>query len=424
MPDRRQRNHSGSRTKGVLAAVGPGVVAGAADDDPSGIAAFSIAGASFGTSLLWTAPLTWPFMAAAQMMCARIGLMTGQGLAGAFRSKYSRGLLIPFLVILFIVNTINIGADLSGMADAAQLITGAPPSLFVFLFGIFMILATMRLRYDQMTRLFQWLALLLSGYAVSAFLVHPDWRAVLHDAFRLSIPRSPAEWSTLIALIGSTFTPYFFVWQAAEEVEVKKIERQGEHLHGARGEDLRFRGIDVLVGTFFSRIVMFFVILTAALTLHTRGVRVSTAADAARALEPVSGAVAKYLYAGSLIAVGLLVIPVLATTAAYALSEALGWHHGLDEKARDARPFYAVIVCTIAGGMMIQFTHVQSMSVLFWTGFLNGIIAPFLLLGALLIASDRRLMKERPLPWIERAIVGVSIAMMFGAAVAMAVVSV
>ncbi len=387
-----------------LRRVGPGVVAGAADDDPSAIVTFSIAGADLGNALLWTSWITWPLMAAVQMMCARVGMETGRGLIGALAAKLPRPILFVAALALFLANTVNIGADLSGMAEAAQLVTGLSSWLFILLFGAFIAFATVRLPYRKLSRVLKWLALCLFAYVASAVRLVDDWPRVLRGAFTISLPRG--GWSVVIAIIGATFSPYFFIWQASQEVEEKRdIRGSGAVLAGARDEDLRFRRTDVGVGTFFSRIVMFFVILTTSLTLHSRGVHVGSAADAVEALEPIAGRLAAALYTIGLLGVGFLVIPVLSASAAYAFAELFGWRHGLDQHIRRASAFYAVLILSTAGGIAMQFTHITPTRALFFAAAINGVLAPFLLTAVLLAAS-------RLSPRIERTLVAVTIAAM------------
>ena len=324
----------GSRlVKRFWASLGPGVITGAADDDPSGIATYSVAGAQFGTSLLWTAFLTWPLMAAVQTMCARIGMVTGRGLMAALRKRFPRWLLVTAASALLIANTINIGADLSGMADAAELLTGLNSHVWVILFGVGVAWATIRLRYAVIARVLKWLALVLFVYVIAAIHIGPVWSAVAHAAFVPSLPQGAAGWATLVAILGTTISPYLFFWQASQEVEEEKA--LGRHsLVGRRGAtrgELLTRKLDVGVGTFFSNIVMFFIILTTALTLNRHGLTtLETSRQIAQALEPLAGRFAALLYTAGIVGVGLLAIPTLSGSAAYAFAETFGWRQGID----------------------------------------------------------------------------------------------
>jgi len=268
------------------------VITGAADDDPSGIATYSVAGAQFGTSLLWTALLTWPMMAAVQMMCARIGKVTGVGLAENFRQRFPRWLLLTFVIALLVANTINIGADLAGMADAAAMLSGVNPRWFVAAFALAISWATVRLEYKQIAGVLKWLVLVLFAYPVTAFVVGADWGEVARATLVPTIPRSREEWAMLVAILGTTISPYLFFWQASEEVEEEKSAGQSTLAlrRGATEEELGLRNIDVGVGAFFSNMVMFFIILTTAVTLNRHGnTHIETSRQAAEALRPFAG---------------------------------------------------------------------------------------------------------------------------------------
>jgi NRAMP (natural resistance-associated macrophage protein)-like metal ion transporter len=399
--------------------LGPGVITGAADDDPSGIATYSIAGAQFGTSLLWTAVLTWPLMAAVQMMCARIGMVTGHGLAGALRRKFPRPLLVAAASALLVANTINIAADLAGMADAAEMLTGANSHLFVVLFGVGIAVAIIRFRYHQIATILKWLALVLLAYVVTAVHIGPDWSSVLRTAFLPSWPRERAQWATLVAILGTTISPYLFFWQASQEVEEEKSmgRRMLIRREGATSQEIATRKLDVGVGTFFSNLVMFFVILTTALTLHRHGLtKLETSKEVAEALRPLAGRFAEVLYTAGIVGVGLLAIPTLAGSAAYAFAEVFGWKQGLDRKWRNARYFYGVVAFSTAVGIALDFADVNPVRALYWTAIVNGLLAPFLLVGILLAATDSRLMRGQPSSRVGRVVVAVAAALMFGAA--------
>jgi Mn2+ and Fe2+ transporters of the NRAMP family len=294
--------------------LGPGLITGAADDDPSGIATYSIVGAQLGTAQLWTAFLTWPLMGCVQFMCARIGMVTGQGLAGAMRQKFPRWMLVIAVCALFGANSINVGSDLSGMSDAAEMLTGINSHFFVVVFGVGIAVATIRCRYYQIAMILKWLALCLFAYVITAFLVKPDWRMVLHDTFVPSWPNSHNAWQNLVAVLGTTISPYLFFWQSSQEVEHEKAmgRRMLVQRQGATKREIIDRKLDVGTGTFFSNFVMYFIILTTALTLHTHGIKdIDTSKQAAEALRPLAGPVAYFLYTAGLIGVGLLAIPTL-----------------------------------------------------------------------------------------------------------------
>jgi NRAMP (natural resistance-associated macrophage protein)-like metal ion transporter len=406
-----------------LSLLGPGVVTGAADDDPSGIVTYTIAGAQLGTSLLWTACLTWPLMAAVQMMCARIGLVSGVGLAGALKKKFPAWLLIVAALALFIANTINISADLSGMADVMQLLLGIHSRLFIVLFGILIIVATIRFPYRAIASVLKWLAGILFAYVITAFIVHPDWSTILHDTFLPTWPKSHAEWTTLVAILGTTISPYLFFWQASQEIEEEKTKGHltEESRRGAPPTALRDRGLDVGIGTFFSNFIMYFIILTSAMTLHKQGVssHLESSKDAVNALRPLAGEFSALLYSVGLIGVGFLAIPTLAGSSAYAFSETFGWRQGLDEKLGHARAFYGALVISVLVGMALSFTSIKPMDALFLTAVINGILAPFLLVGILIVACDGAIMQNQASSWLARLAVGVTTLAMFGAALAL-----
>src|SRR6202166_4690443 len=406
----------------LLKSLGPGVITGAADDDPSGIATYSVAGAHLGTKLLWTALLTWPLMAAVQMMCARIGMVTGEGLAGALRKRFPRPLLIAAAVALLGANVINIAADLAGMADAAEMLSGINSHVLVVVFGIAITVATVRLRYVQIATVLKWLALVLGAYVITAFLVHPHWSQVLRDAVLPSLPKGSDAWATLVAILGTTISPYLFFWQASQEVEEEKAKgrRMMVRREGATGDEIVDRKVDVGVGTFFSNAAMFFIILTTALTLHAHGLtKIETSRQAAEALRPLAGPLAATLYTVGILRVGLLAIPTLAGPAASASAETFDWRQGMDEKVRSARRFYIVLVLATAAGIGLDFAHINPIRALFCTAVLNGLLAPFLLVGILIVASDRKLMKGQPSSRLGRTAVVLATLLMFLAAIGM-----
>jgi NRAMP (natural resistance-associated macrophage protein)-like metal ion transporter len=409
----------------LLKSLGPGVITGAADDDPSGIATYSVAGAQLGTKLLWTALLTWPLMAAVQVMCARIGMVTGQGLAANFKQRFPGWLLRVFIVALLLANTINIAADLAGMADAAEMLTGVTPHLFVVVFAILISWATVRLRYHQIANVLKWLVLVLFAYPITAFVVGADWGRVLRDTLVPSIPHTRGEWSTLVAILGTTISPYLFFWQASEEVEEEKAAGLNTlaSRKGAPVNELQLRRMDVGVGTFFSNVVMFFIILTTAVTLNRHGItHIETSRQAAEALRPLAGKFAAALFTVGIVGVGFLAIPTLAGSAAYAFAETLGWRQGLDKKLKQARAFYALILLSTVAGVGLDFVGINPVKALYWTAVINGLLAPFLLVGILVVASDKKLMQGQPSSRLGWTVVAVTTLVMFAAGVAMFVV--
>jgi NRAMP (natural resistance-associated macrophage protein)-like metal ion transporter len=415
----RRRRNPVSR---FFANLGPGLVAGAADDDPSGIATYSAAGAALGTQLLWMALITWPFMAAVQMMCARVGMMSGRGLTGAFHHKIPKPFIVVASCALAAANTINIGADLSGMADAARMLTRVPSQLWVVIFGLAIAIATVRLPYRKIAAILKWLALTLLAYVLTALIVGPDWRSVLHATFVPTLPHGREGWAMVVAILGTTISPYLFYWQASQEVEEEKAagRRMLARRRGASRSELAARRLDVGVGTFFSNLVMYFIILTTALTLHRHGITdISSSKEAAEALRPLAGRFASLLFTAGILGVGFLAIPTLSGSAAYALSETFGWHQGLDAKFKVARGFYGVVIVSTIAGVLLNFAGINPIQALFWTAVINGLLAPFLLAGVLYVATDRRIMHQQPSSIASVIAVGITTLAMLCAGFAM-----
>ena len=408
--------------KRVLRALGPGVTTGAADDDPSGVTTYSVVGAQFGTSFLWSALLTWPLMGCVQMMCARVGMVTGMGLAGAMRQKFPRWVVGLIALALLIANTINIASDLSGMADAAQMLGAGPSRVYVWVFGLGICLLTVWLRYQQIAQVLKWLAVALFAYVITAFLSHPHWPGVLHDAVIPSLPHGQPAWAALVAILGTTISPYLFFWQAGQEIEEEKAKgrRLLVHRRGATSHEIIDRRIDVGVGTFFSNLVMFFIILTTAVTLHKHGIlTITTTKEAAQALRPLAGNYAYFLYTIGIVGTGLLAIPTLAGSAAYAFAETFDWTYGLNEKLNSAVSFYLVFIIATLGGVVLDFLNVDPIKALFWTAILNGLLAPFLLVALLLVSNDERIMQGQCSSSITRRVVMLTTVVMFVAGIAM-----
>ena len=410
------------RPRRFLRVLGPGVITGAADVDPSGVATYSIAGAQLGTSLLWTAFFTWPLMAAVLMVCARIGMVTGEGLACNLRKKLPRAVLLVLSVGLLLANTMNIGADLLGMADAAEMLTRIDSHVFVILFGVGITLATIYLRYHQIESILKWLALALLAYVIVAFLCRPSWGEVLKSGFLPALPKGRQAWATLVAILGTTISPYLFFWQAAEEVEEEKItgHRTLKSRLGATARQIGDRKVDVGFGSFASTLVMFFIMLSTALTLHAHGVtKIETSRQAAEALAPLAGRAASFIFTLGIFGVGCLAIPTLSGSAAYAFAETFRWREGLDQKLFRARGFYAIVIVSSAAGIAMDFARINPFRALFLTAVVNGLLAPVLLAGILIVASDRKLMRGQPSSRLALGTVGAALVLMAGAAVGM-----
>jgi len=382
-----------------FANLGPGLITGAADDDPSGISTYSVAGAVFGYSFLWTALLSFPLMAAVQLMCARLGMVTGRGLGGAIRLRYSRWVLWPACVLLIVANVFNIGADLGGMANAMEMGTGIRSYYWTPFFALLITGLLIWTSYNLIARVFKWLALVLFAYVITAFLARPDWAAVLHGTFVPHVEWTRNYMSVLVGILGTTISPYLFFWQASQEVEEDRkhgkttvAQRRGStnlELSGATG--------DVFTGMFFSNLVMFFIILTTAATLHAHGVKgIETAKQASEALRPFAGPGAYWLFTLGLIGTGMLGVPVLAGSCAYAIAEAAPWKGAsLSKKPGRAPRFYAVIAGAMVVGLALDFAGLNAVKMLFWSAVVNGVLAPPLVVLVVLLTSDKKVMGSR-----------------------------
>ncbi len=398
------------------------MITGAADDDPAGIATYSIAGASQGLSLLYTSIFTWPLMGAVQMMCARIGLVTGQGLIGSLEQKLPRPIILLIALSLFAANILNIGADLAGMGDAAHMLTKIDSKIFVILFGVGVTVATVKFSYQKIAFWLKWLALALFAYIACAFLVVNDWPKVMAATFIPQWPKNNEAWQTIVAILGTTISPYLFFWQTSLEVEESKSKGQvtAAQRKGASEEEIQIRKWDVGAGTLLSNLVMYFIILTTAVTLHSHGItKIETSQQAAEALKPFAGTFAALLYTFGLVAVGLLAIPTLAGSAAYAFADTFKWRQGLAEAPLTAKAFYVVIILSGILGIAFNFIGFNPVKALFWSAVVNGILAPFLLVGILMVAGDKRIMNGQPSHRLNRCLVGITTVIMFLAAAAL-----
>lgn len=379
----------------ILALLGPGLITGASDDDPSGIATYMSAGAAFGYQTLWTAPLTFPLMLAVQYTCAKIGMVTGTGLAGVLREHYSRWVLWPALAALVIANTINAGADIGAIAAALNLFVPIQVTLLVVPVTILILAFQILGSYRLLTRIFKWLALALLAYIGAAILARPDWGAVLKASLAPSWNPQPQYLMTLVAILGTTISPYLFFWQSnqavEEEVEMGRSRRWQRV--GAEPSELKMAFWDVAIGMFFCNLVFYFVIVASGATLHRAGqTSIETAAQAASALEPLAGPWAKALFGVGLIGAGLLAVPVLTGSSAYAVSEALGRPYGLSEKPARAPLFYALIVLGTLAGLSLNYLGVSPIRALLLTAVLNGLLSPPLLVLILCVANNPKIM--------------------------------
>jgi NRAMP (natural resistance-associated macrophage protein)-like metal ion transporter len=386
------------KAKGFWYLLGPGLTTGASDDDPSGIATYSQSGAKYGFSLLWLAAFTFPLMAIIQEMCARIGLVTGRGLAGNIRIHFGRKILYMSTLFLFAANTFNIGADIGAMANAVQLLV--PHFNFTLLvigFMLLILLLQIFTPYTRYAKYLKWLALVLFAYILSAFLAHPDWGTILKHSVVPHITFSKDQILLICAVLGTTITPYLFFWQTSQEVEeeIASGETTIKSRTGAGTEDIRKMRIDVWSGMFFSNIVMFFIIAACGSELFAHGItNINTAAQAAQALRPFAGSATFWLFAAGIIGMGLLAIPVLAGASAYAISESIGKHQGLNSKLKQASAFYGVIIISMLIGLSLNFLGLNPIKALIYSAVLNGIVAPIILVLILLLARNQHIMGE------------------------------
>jgi len=405
-----------------FAQLGPGLITGAADDDPSGIATYSVTGAQFGYAPLWTALFSFPLMVAVQLMCARLGLITGRGLAAVVRQRYPRWVVWGACLLLVVANTVNIGADLGGMSAAAQMVTGLPWYFWNPFFAVLLVVLLSFTSYRLMVRVLKWLTLVLFAYVFTAFVVHPDWHVVLHATLVPDLRWDSAYLSVLVGILGTSISPYLFFWQAAQEVEEERSQGRATlgQRKGATRAELTHARNDVVTGMFFSNFVMFFIILTTAATLHAHGnSHIATARDAAEALRPLAGPGAYWLFTAGLIGTGMLGVPVLAGSSAYAISEAMAWGASLDRKPKLAPKFYAVLTVAMLVGMGLNYAHLDSVKMLFWAAVLNGVLAPPLIVLILLLTSDPKVMGRDVNPTWLRVVGWICAAVMTLAAVAM-----
>ena len=400
------KSEGNSTVRGFFRDLGPGLITGAADDDPSGISTYSVAGAAFGYAPLWTALFSFPLMVSVQLMCARLGMVTGRGLASAIRQRYPRWVLWGACLLLIVANVINIGADLGGMAQATELVTGIPALLWTPVYAGIMLALLFWSSYRRIARIFKWLTLVLFAYVATAFLAQTDWKAALAATLLPRVHWSRDFLSLLVAILGTTISPYLFFWQAAEEVEEERaMGKNAEQRKGATDEELRKQRTDVMTGMFFSNFIMYFIILTTAATLHAHGqTHISTARQAAEALRPLAGDGAYWLFTLGLIGTGMLGVPVLVGSCAYAISEAMPWRGSLDRQPQAAPKFYAVVGVAMVIGLALNYVGLNAVSMLFWTAVINGVLAPPLILLVILLTSDPKVMGERTNPPLLRGL--------------------
>ncbi len=379
--------------------LGPGLTTGASDDDPSGIATYSQAGAKYGFQLTWLSLFTFPLMAVVQEMCARIGLVTGQGLAANIRQYHSKKVLYFCTILLLVANVFNIGADFGAMVKGVQLIYPEIPfALLIAFFGILGLVLQIFTTYDEYARYLKYLALVLFSYVLSAMFITIDWSAAFHSLLVPHIEFSKDQIILICAILGTTISPYLFFWQTSQEVEKKMLKQKDsiDLINVTTDEDIKEMRVDVWSGMFISNVVMFFIITSCAATLFAQGTfTITTAADAALALKPFAGEFSFLLFAIGIIGTGMLAIPVLAGSAAYAVSESMGWKFGLYRKLKEAYAFYGVIIAATLVGIALNFVGLDPIKSLIYSAVLNGIVSPVILFLIVTMSSREDIMGSR-----------------------------
>jgi len=383
--------------KNILKKIGPGFITGAADDDPSGVTTYSQTGAIFGFSQLWLALFSFPFMVIIQQMCARIGMVTGKGLAGTIRTHYSKPVLYTVVSLLVITNTINIGADLGAMAASLKMLFGLPLLFWLFLLTVIIITLEIFVTYKTYSKILKYLALTLFAYVLTAFIVKPDWTIVAKSTLLPQFHFSKDYLLNIVAILGTTISPYLFFWQASEVVEEEiadgNISDIGVEKPSVTNKNVKDMNSDTILGMLFSQAIMFFIIVTTASTLNANGItNITTASQAAEALRPLAGNLTYLLFATGIIGTGFLAIPVLAGSSAYAVAETAGLKEGLSKKFGRAPGFYGVIAASSFVGMLISWLGIDPMIALYYAAALNGLVAPPLMVLIILIANNKSIM--------------------------------
>ncbi len=400
--------HKRFRLRQFIKTLGPGLVTGASDDDPSGIGTYSQTGAQLGYSIGWTMLLTFPLMVAIQEISARVGRVTGRGIAGNVCLHYPAWLLNLVIALLFIANTINIAADLAAMGDALKLLIGGPGILYVLVFGVTSVVAQIFLDYARYSAVLKWLTLSLFAYVAALFFAKVSWGEALRGIAIPQVQWTSAFLTTLVAILGTTISPYLFFWQASQEAEDQRVDVKkhplAEKHYGALKEFSRIRA-DTIVGMAFSNLIAISIIITAAATLHATGnTDIETSAQAAEALRPIAGRFAEFIFALGIIGTGLLAVPVLAGSAAYAIGEGRQWTVGLARKPREAVAFYAVLALSAGIGIALNFTPINPISALYWSAVINGVLAVPVMILLMFLARRKDVMNKfiisGPLYWL------------------------
>jgi NRAMP (natural resistance-associated macrophage protein)-like metal ion transporter len=414
---------SGKPKRGLLRVLGPGLITGASDDDPSGIATYSQAGAQYGFGMLWLMPFAYPLMAGIQETCADVGRVTGRGIAGNLRRHYPRWLMLVMVVMLATANTINLGADIGAMGDAVTLLVGGPRLLWAACLAVASLLLQVFVPYHKYVSFLKWSTISLFSYVATVFVVHTDWSGALRQTVIPSLQLTGQSITLVVGVLGTTISPYLFFWQASEEVEDVQLSKSEQVLkrHPEQAPyQLRRIGQDTYAGMAFANLVAFFIMLAVATTLHAKGITdIQSSAQAAQALRPLAGDLAFLLFTMGILGTGLLAIPVLAGSAAYAVGEALHWPCSLERNAKHARGFYAVLSVAILIGLALNLLHVNPIKALFWTAVINGVASGPIMIMVMLMATNRKVMGEVTIGLRPRILGWMATAVMLAAAVTM-----
>jgi NRAMP (natural resistance-associated macrophage protein)-like metal ion transporter len=409
--------------KSLTKRLGPGIITGAADDDPSGIATYSQAGAQAGFGLLWTVVLTWPMMVAVQEISARIGRVTGHGLAANMMNVFPRRVVGALVALLFVANTINIGADLSAMGAAVKLAAGGSQHLYTLLFALVALFATVFVPYHRYVNVLKWLTFSLLAYVGIVFTVHIDWGAVAAGAFLPRFDKTGETLTLIVAIFGTTISPYLFFWQSSQEVEEEEADpKSGPLLEKPQQapRELERIGWETWIGMLISNLVAFFIMLTTAVTLNAHGqTDIQSSAQAAAALKPIAGDAAFFLFSLGIVGTGLLAVPVLAGSAAYAVGEFFGCRTGLEHKCSEAKEFYAVIAAAIVLGIGVDLSPLDPIKALVWSAVVNGVITVPVLVAVMIVAARQQQMGKFVATRLQRVFGWLTTAMMAVAAIAM-----
>ena len=407
----------------ALEQLGPGLITGAADDDPSGIATYSQAGAQFGFSMLWTVVFTYPLMCGIQMVSARLGCLSGRGLAANIKAEFPRPVLYAIVALLLLANTINIAADIAAMGEALRLLLGGSAHVYSVTFGLLCLLLQVFIPYQRYVRYLKWLTLALLAYVAVVFTIHVPWLEVAQRIVWPQLTLTRESIMMIVAVFGTTISPYLFFWQAAQEMEdLRGSHDAGEPITPAVAHrHLRRIKWDTYIGMGFSNLVAFFIILSAAATLNRAGVTdIQTSSQAAEALRPLAGDFAFLLFSLGIVGTGMLAVPVLAGSAAYAVVESFDWGSGLDKKLHEAKEFYAIIAFATLGGVLLNFTSIDPIKALLWSAVINGVIALPIMVVMMLLGSNERVMgrftigkRLRWLGWLATAVMGAAVVAMF-----------